>query len=58
MQDKIPITKDAFTVRMKPDLYDKMREKLKSYRKGRSINKYINNLIENDLLGVKTNEKK
>ena len=49
MIDKIPIHKDVFTVRMKPELYDKMQKKLRSGRKNLSINKYINNLIEKDL---------
>ena len=48
--DKIPIKKDTFTVRMKPDLYDKMQKKLRTGRKNQSINKYINELIEKDLL--------
>lgn len=54
---KAPIQKDAFTIRMKPELYDKMQKKLRSYRKGKSINKYINELIEKDLSKEKTNEK-
>lgn len=49
MQDKIPIQKDVFTVRMKPELYDKMQKKLRAGRKNLSINKYINELIEKDL---------
>lgn len=49
MQDKISIPKDVFTVRMKPELYDKMLKKLRSGRKNQSINKYINDLIEKDL---------
>ena len=48
--DKIPIKKDTFTVRMKRDLYDKMQKKLRTGRKNKSINKYINELIEKDLL--------
>ncbi len=47
--DKQPVTKDVFTVRMNPDLYDKMQKKLRSTRKAKSINKYINELIEKDL---------
>ncbi len=47
--NKTPMQKDAFTIRMKPELYDKMQKKLRSYRKGKSINKYINELIEKDL---------
>ena len=35
---------------MKPDLYDKMQKKLRTGRKNKSINKYINELIEKDLL--------
>lgn len=31
--DKIPIKKDTFTVRMKPDLYDKMQKKIKDRKK-------------------------
>lgn len=46
MQDKIPIPKDVFTVRMNPELYDKMQKKLRAGRKNLSINKYINELIE------------
>jgi predicted HicB family RNase H-like nuclease len=46
---KKTLQKDAFTVRMDSKLYDKMREKLSSYRKGKSINKYINELIVKDL---------
>ena len=46
MRDKVQITKDVFTVRMKPDLYDKMQTKLRAGRKNLSINKYINDLIE------------
>ena len=49
MQDKIPIPKDVFTVRMNPELYDKMQKKLRAGRKNLSINKYINELIEKDL---------
>jgi len=48
--NKQPIKKDAFTVRMSPELYDKMQKKLRSYRKNKSINKYINELIEKDLI--------
>ena len=44
--------KDVFTVRMNPILYDQMMNKLRSYRKNKSINKYINELIEKDLKGV------
>lgn len=55
---KIPIQKDAFTIRMNPELYDKMQKKLRSYRKGKSINKYINELIEKDLLEEKNNGKR
>lgn len=44
-------SKDAFTIRMDPDLYDLMQKKLRSGRKNKSINKYINNLIEKDLNG-------
>ncbi len=51
--DKIPIKKDSFTVRMNPELYDKMQQKLRSGRKNKSINKYINELIEKDLLKEK-----
>lgn len=51
--NKETIQKDAFTIRMKPELYDKMRKKLGSFRKGKSINKYINELIEKDLLKEK-----
>lgn len=58
MQDKIPISKDVFTVRMKPELYDKMQNKLRAGRKNLSINKYINDLIEKDLSKEKNNEKK
>ena len=47
--EKPTIKKDVFTVRMNPELYDKMKKKLGSYRKGKSINKYINELIEKDL---------
>lgn len=47
---KEPLKKDIFTIRMNPDLYDKMIKKLRSYRKNKSINKYINELIEKDLL--------
>ena len=47
--EKQKIQKDVFTIRMNPDLYDKMIEKLRSYRKNKSINKYINELIEKDL---------
>ena len=43
------IKKDAFTVRMNPELYDLMQKKLRSGRKNKSINKYINELISNDL---------
>lgn len=50
--NKPPIKKDVFTIRMKPELYDKMQKKLRSYRKGKSINKYINELIEQDLKEV------
>lgn len=57
MQDKVQITKDVFTVRMKPDLYDKMQTKLRAGRKNLSINKYINNLIEKDLSKENRNEK-
>lgn len=53
MKEKIPITKDVFTVRMPPDLYDKMQKKLRAGRKNKSINKYINELIENDLKELK-----
>ena len=56
--EKTPIQKDAFTVRMKPELYDKMQKKLRSFRKGKSINKYINELIEKDLLKENANEEK
>ena len=49
MQNKIPIQKDVFTIRMKPELYDKMQKKLRAGRKNKSINKYINELIEKDL---------
>lgn len=45
-----PIKKDSFTVRMNPELYDLMQKKLRSGRKNKSINKYINDLIEKDLL--------
>ncbi len=55
MQDKIPIPKDVFTVRMKPELYDKMQNKLRAGRKNLSINKYINDLIEKDLSKEKNN---
>lgn len=51
--DKVPIKKDSFTVRMNPELYDKMQQKLRSGRKNKSINKYINELIEKDLLKEK-----
>jgi predicted HicB family RNase H-like nuclease len=54
---KKTLQKDAFTVRMDSKLYDKMRKKLSSYRKGKSINKYINELIEKDLCKEKYNEK-
>lgn len=57
MQDKVQITKDVFTVRMKPDLYDKMQTKLRAGRKNLSINKYINDLIEKDLSKENRNEK-
>lgn len=57
MQEKVPIPKDVFTVRMKPDLYDKMQSKLRAGRKNLSINKYINDLIEKDLSKEKKNEK-
>ena len=50
MEKKISIQKDVFTVRMNPELYDKMQIKLRAGRKNLSINKYINNLIEKDLL--------
>lgn len=46
---KKTIEKDAFTVRMNPELYDKMQKKLRAGRKNLSINKYINDLIEKDL---------
>ena len=46
---KKPIEKDVFTVRMDPELYDLMQKKLRSGRKNKSINKYINELISNDL---------
>lgn len=49
MKEKAQIPKDVFTVRMNPELYDKMQKKLRSYRKNKSINKYINELIEKDL---------
>lgn len=58
MQDKIPIPKDVFTVRMDPELYDKMQKKLRAGRKNLSINKYINDLIEKDLSKEINNEKK
>ncbi len=57
MRDKVQITKDVFTVRMKPDLYDKMQTKLRAGRKNLSINKYINDLIEKDLSKENRNEK-
>ena len=47
--NKTTMQKDAFTIIMKPELYDKMQKKLRSYRKGKCINKYINELIEKDL---------
>lgn len=54
MEKNIPKQKDAFTVRMKPELYDKMQERIRSLgRKGKSINKYINGLIEKDIFGGK-----
>ena len=34
--NKQPIKKDAFTVRMSPELYDKMQKKLRSYRKNKT----------------------
>jgi hypothetical protein len=46
--------KDIFTVRMDSVLYDKMQEKLKQYRKRKSINSYINQLIIDDLQVKKT----
>lgn len=52
------IEKDAFTVRMSPELYDLMQKKLRAGRKNKSINKYINELISNDLKKEKNNEKK
>ena len=55
MNSKIPITKDVFTIRMNPDLYDEMMRKLRSGRKNLSINKYINELIEKDLKKEKEN---
>lgn len=55
MKDKIPIQKDIFTVRMNPELYDKMQKKLRAGRKNLSINKYINDLIEKDLSKEKNN---
>lgn len=57
MEKKL-IEKDAFTVRMSPELYDLMQKKLRSGRKNKSINKYINELISNDLKKEKNNEKK
>ena len=54
--ERQPIKKDTFTVRMNPDLYDKMLKKLRSYRKNKRINKYINELIAKDLLKEKINE--
>ena len=56
MKDSTQLQKDAFTVRMDPKLYDLMQLKLRCERKNKSINKYINKLIENDLKGGK-NEK-
>lgn len=57
MKDKIPIQKDVFTVRMKPELYDRMQKKLRAGRKNLSINKYINDLIEKDLSKEEKNGK-
>ena len=57
MKDKSVIPKDAFTVRMKPELYDRMQKKLRAGRKNLSINKYINDLIEKDLSEEKNNGK-
>lgn len=53
MKQKIEKDKESFTVRMTPALYDKMQEKLKQFRKRKSINSYINELIEKDLGGNK-----
>lgn len=57
MKDTIPIQKDVFTVRMKPELYDRMQKKLRAGRKNLSINKYINDLIEKDLSKEEKNGK-
>lgn len=57
MKPEVPISKDVFTVRMNPELYDKMQQKLRAGRKNLSINKYINDLIEKDLFKEKKNEK-
>lgn len=53
MKTKEKIEKESFTIRMSPTLYDKMQEKLKKFRKRKSINSYINELVEKDLEGQK-----